>query len=163
MLAGPLLAKRAKEAGVVYALAYGDQPALSLRNGGLGRSLWFPRGLRGQRHQVSSRYPQSTPDTVWNYYGMTAEQAAAAGMNSQMFNSFLDGTKSAIEMAAISNATGLKAPADGLAFPPCGADELPKHMIPRAAGGVLEKIGLVEVGLQPQPRRLARRARLRRR
>jgi predicted homoserine dehydrogenase-like protein len=99
----------------------------------------------GKGTKYLPEYPQSTPDTVWNYYGMTVEQAAAAGMNSQMFNSFLDGTKSAIEMAAISNATGLKAPSLGLAFPPCGADELPKHLIPKAAGGVLEESGLVEV------------------
>jgi predicted homoserine dehydrogenase-like protein len=66
-------------------------------------------------------------------------------MNAQMFNSFLDGTKSAIEMAAISNATGLKAPKDGLAFPPCGADDLARMLVPRAAGGVLEEPGVVEV------------------
>jgi predicted homoserine dehydrogenase-like protein len=62
-------------------------------------------------------YHASTPDTVWNHYGMTAEGAAAAGMNCQMFNCFLDGTKSDIEMAAISNGTGLKPPPDGLLFP----------------------------------------------
>jgi predicted homoserine dehydrogenase-like protein len=136
VLAGPLLAQRAREAGVVYALAYGDQPALVCEMVDWAEACGF---------RVVSAGKGTTPDTVWNYYGMTAEQAAAAGMNSQMFNSFLDGTKSAIEMAAISNATGLKAPRDGLAFPPCGADELPKHLIPRAAGGVLEESGIVEV------------------
>ena len=45
-------------------------------------------------------------------------------MNPQMFNSFLDGTKSGIEMAAVANATGLDATADGLGFPPCGTHEL---------------------------------------
>ena len=45
-------------------------------------------------------------------------------MNSQMFNSFLDGTKSAIEMAAVANACGLAVPAEGLAFPPFGAEDL---------------------------------------
>ena len=44
-------------------------------------------------------------------------------MNPQMFNSFLDGTKSGIEMAAIANATGLAPPEDGLAFPPAGASD----------------------------------------
>jgi predicted homoserine dehydrogenase-like protein len=66
-------------------------------------------------------------------------------MNPQMFNSFLDGTKSAIEMAAIANATGLDVPAKGLAFPACGVDDLPHVMRPHEAGGVLEKSGLVEV------------------
>ena len=51
-------------------------------------------------------------------------------MNSQMFNSFLDGTKSAIEMAAVANACGLDVPHDGLGFPPCGADDLASVLRP---------------------------------
>jgi predicted homoserine dehydrogenase-like protein len=62
-----------------------------------------------------------------------------------MFNSFLDGTKSAIEMAAIANACGLDVPSSGLAFPPCGVDDLPHVLRPRAAGGSLEKAGIAEV------------------
>jgi predicted homoserine dehydrogenase-like protein len=86
-----------------------------------------------------------TPDGVWGHYGLTAGEAQSAGMNPQMFNSFLDGTKSAIEMAAIANATGLDVPTGGLLFPPCGVDDLPHVMRPREAGGVLEKSGVVEV------------------
>jgi predicted homoserine dehydrogenase-like protein len=66
-------------------------------------------------------------------------------MNPQMFNSFLDGTKSAIEMAAIANACGLAAPADGLLFPPCGVDDLAHVLRPRAVGGQLDGAGMVEV------------------
>src|SRR5437870_12690970 len=87
-------------------------------------------------------YHDVTPDDVWQHYGLTAGEAQSAGMNPQMFNSFLDGTKSAIEMAAIANATGLDVPADGLSFPPCGVDDLPHVLRPREHGGVLEKSGL---------------------
>src|SRR4029077_5277733 len=52
---------------------------------------------------------------------------------------------SAIEMAAIANATGLDVPADGLLFPPCGVDDLPRVMRQRDSGGVLAKSGVVEV------------------
>jgi predicted homoserine dehydrogenase-like protein len=145
VLAGPLLAACAKKAGVVYALAYGDQPALVCEMVDWAEACGFRVVSAGKGTKYLPDYVRSTPDTVWNHYGLTAEQAAAAGMNSQMFNSFLDGTKSAIEMAAISNATGLMAPRDGLVFPPCGAEELPQILIPRAAGGVLEESGLVEV------------------
>ena len=145
VLAGPLLAERARKAGVVYALAYGDQPALVCEMVDWAEACGFGVVAAGKGTKYLPRYAQSTPDTVWDHYGMTAAQAAAAGMNSQMFNSFLDGTKSAIEMASISNATGLNAPREGLAFPPCGADELPRLLIPRADGGVLEESGLVEV------------------
>jgi predicted homoserine dehydrogenase-like protein len=66
-------------------------------------------------------------------------------MNSQMFNSFLDGTKSAIETAAIANACGLDVPEDGLGFPPCGVDDLAHVLRPRDIGGCLEHDGMVEV------------------
>jgi predicted homoserine dehydrogenase-like protein len=70
---------------------------------------------------------------------------AAGDFNARMFNSFLDGTKSAIEMAAVANATGLAPAPDGLAFPPCGVDELPRVLRPRADGGALDHAGQVEV------------------
>ena len=145
VLAGPLLAERARQAGVVYALAYGDQPALVCEMVDWAEAAGFRVVAAGKGTKYLPAYERSTPDTVWQHYGLSAEEARAAGMNSQMFNSFLDGTKSAIEMAAISNATGLRAPRTGLAFPPCSADDLSRMLIPRAAGGVLEEAGLVEV------------------
>ena len=145
VLAGPLLAERARAAGVVYALAYGDQPALVCEMVDWAEACGFRVVCAGKGTKYLPHFVRSTPATVWEHYGLSAAQAAAAGMNSQMFNSFLDGTKSAIEMAAISNATGLRAPREGLAFPPCGADELAQALIPRAEGGVLEEAGLVEV------------------
>ena len=66
-------------------------------------------------------------------------------MNPQMFNSFLDGTKSAIEMAAVANACGLDVPDDGLDFPPCGVDELADVLRPRTFGGEMDGDGMVEV------------------
>ncbi|MGE0728930.1 MAG: NAD(P)H-dependent oxidoreductase [Acidimicrobiia bacterium] len=144
-LVGPLLAEAAAEAGVVYSLAYGDQPALVCEQVDWARACGFEVVAAGKGTKHHPTYHRSTPDTIWDHYGLTAEQAAAAGMNSQMFNSFLDGTKSAIEMCAIANATGLAAPADGLAFPPCGVDDLPHVLRPRADGGILAAKGQVEV------------------
>jgi len=145
VLAGPLLAERARKRGVVYAMAYGDQPALVCEMVDWAAAAGFRVVAAGKGTKYLPAFVRSTPDTVWEHYGIAPKEAAAAGMNSQMFNSFLDGTKSAIEMAAISNATGLKAPKDGLAFPPCGADDLARVLIPRAVGGMLEEPGLVEV------------------
>ncbi|MEZ5261762.1 MAG: hypothetical protein R2755_08295 [Acidimicrobiales bacterium] len=144
-LVGPLLAEAAAEAGVVYSLAYGDQPALVCEQVDWARACGFEVVAAGKGTKHHPTYHRSTPDTIWDHYGLTAEQAAAAGMNSQIFNSFLDGTKSAIEMCAIANATGLAAPADGLAFPPCGVDDLPHVLRPLADGGILAGKGQVEV------------------
>ncbi|MFN3564434.1 MAG: NAD(P)H-dependent oxidoreductase [Burkholderiaceae bacterium] len=143
-LAGPLLARRAREAGIVYSLAYGDQPALICELVDWARASGFEVVAAGKGTKYLPEYHASTPDTVWNHYGLAPEDARAGGLNARMFNSFLDGTKSAIEMAAVSNATGLTAP-DGLSFPPCGVDDLPRVLRPRADGGVLEHRGQVEV------------------
>ncbi|HZX85853.1 MAG TPA: Gfo/Idh/MocA family oxidoreductase, partial [Reyranella sp.] len=145
VLAGPLLAEEARKAGVVYSLAYGDQPALTAEMVDWARATGFRVVAAGKGTKYLPAYHDVTPDGVWQHYGLTAGEAQSAGMNPQMFNSFLDGTKSAIEMAAIANACALDVPADGLLFPPCGVDDLPHIMRPRSRGGVLERSGLVEV------------------
>jgi predicted homoserine dehydrogenase-like protein len=144
-LAGPLLAQRAREAGIVYSLAYGDQPALICEMIDWGRTAGFEVVAAGKGTKYLPEYHRSTPDTVWPHYGFTPEMVAAGDFNAQMFNSFLDGTKSAIEMAAVANATGLKPAPDGLAFPPCGVDDLPRVLRPRDEGGHLHHAGQVEV------------------
>ncbi|HVL59093.1 MAG TPA: SAF domain-containing protein [Burkholderiaceae bacterium] len=144
-LAGPLLARRAREAGIVYSLAYGDQPALICEMVDWARAAGFDVIAAGKGTKYLPEYHRSTPETVWGHYGISPEDARAGGMNPQMFNSFLDGTKSAIEMAAVANATGLQPATDGLQFPPCGADDLPRVLRPAAEGGVLSHRGQVEV------------------
>ncbi|UCH53790.1 MAG: Gfo/Idh/MocA family oxidoreductase [Pseudomonadota bacterium] len=144
-LAGPLLAQRARAAGIVYSLAYGDQPALICELVDWARACGFEVLAAGKGTKYLPEYHRSTPDTVWPYYGFTPEMVAAGDFNARMFNSFLDGTKSAIEMAALANATGLTPAPDGLAFPPCGVDDLPHVLRPQADGGQLHHRGQVEV------------------
>jgi predicted homoserine dehydrogenase-like protein len=144
-LAGAWLAQKARAAGVIYSMAYGDQPALIAEMVDWARSAGFTIAAAGKGTKYLPAYHTVTPDGVWQHYGLTAEEAKRAGMNSQMFNSFLDGTKSAIEMAAVANACELDVPHDGLVFPPCGADELASVLRPKALGGVLAGDGVVEV------------------
>ncbi|MFJ0741314.1 Gfo/Idh/MocA family oxidoreductase [Bordetella bronchiseptica] len=144
-LAGPLLARRAREAGIVYSLAYGDQPALICEMVDWARASGFEVVAAGKGTKYLPEFHTSTPDTVWPYYGFTDEMVAAGDFNAQMFNSFLDGTKSAIEMAAVSNATGLLPSPTGLHFPPCGVDDLARVLRPREEGGMLHHRGQVEV------------------
>jgi predicted homoserine dehydrogenase-like protein len=144
-LAGPLLARRAREAGIVYSLAYGDQPALICELVDWARAAGFEVVAAGKGTKYLPAYHDSTPDTVWGHYGFAPEQVAKGDFNTQMFNSFLDGTKSAIEMAAVANATGLTPAPEGLAFPPCGVDDLPRVLRPAVEGGQLHHRGQVEV------------------
>ena len=144
-LAGPLLARRAREAGVVYSLAYGDQPALICEMVDWCRTAGFEVVAAGKGTKYLPVYHESTPATVWPHYGFAPEDIAAGDFNAQMFNSFLDGTKSAIEMAAVANATGLTPAPHGLVFPPCGVDDLPRVLRPSVEGGCLHHVGQVEV------------------
>src|SRR5690242_13653413 len=145
VLAGPLLAEEARKAGVVYSLAYGDQPALTAEIVDWARATGFHVVAAGKGTKYLPAYHDVTPDDVWQHYGLTRNVAQSAGMNPQMFNSFLDGTRSAIEMAAIANACALDVPSHGLKFPACGVDDLPHVMRPQDKGGVLEISGVVEV------------------
>jgi len=145
VLAGPVLAEAHRKAGTVYSMASGDQPAQVCEIVDWARTCGLSVVCAGKGTRYQPEFHDVTPDDVWTHYGLSPEQAAAAGMNSQMFNSFLDGTKSAIEMAAIANATGLSAPVDGLKFPAIDFDNLQNTLIPSAAGGMLDGEGFVEV------------------
>jgi predicted homoserine dehydrogenase-like protein len=142
---GPLLARRAHDAGVIYSLAYGDQPAMICDLVDWARTCGFPVVAAGRGHKWLPHFAQSTPDTVWDNWGLTPEQAERGGLNPKMFNSFLDGSKPSIESTAVSNATGLAVPSDGLRYPSASIEDIPFVTRPIAEGGVLEKKGMVEV------------------
>ncbi|MBL6597869.1 MAG: Gfo/Idh/MocA family oxidoreductase [Alphaproteobacteria bacterium] len=142
---GPGLSRKAAEAGVIYSMAYGDQPALAGDLVDWARACGFSVVAAGRGHKWLPHYRQSTPDTVWDHWGLTAEQAERGRLNPKMFNAFLDGSKPAIESAAIANCCGLDAPAGGLLFPPGSIDDVPTLARPRSEGGVLDHKGMVEV------------------
>ena len=142
---GPLLARKAQAAGVVYSLAYGDQPAMICELVDWARTCGFPVVAAGRGHKWLPHFCESTPETVWGYYGLTPEQAQRGGLNPKMFNSFLDGSKPSIESTAVSNATGLAVPSNGLQYPPASVEDIPYVTRPVGEGGVLEKKGMVEV------------------
>ncbi len=139
------LALKAKDAGVIYSMAYGDQPALACDLVDWARTCGFKVVSAGRGHKWLPHYRQSTPDTVWDHWGLNAEQAQRGRLNPKMFNAFLDGSKPAIESAAIANGTGLDVPTNGLLFPPGSVDDIPTLMRPKDEGGVLERKGMVEV------------------
>lgn len=144
-LAGPLIAKRAEDAGLVYSMAWGDQPALIADHVDWARACGFKVMCAGKGTRYLPTYHQLTPDTVWDtlktYLGIKDPNQ----INLKMFNSFLDGTKSGIEMTAVCNATGLIPQDDGLAFPPATRFELSSVCKPKLQGGTLTRSGTTEV------------------
>ncbi len=153
---GPLLARKAAQAGVLYSLAYGDQPALICDLVDWARTCGFPVVAAGRGHKWLPHFCESTPETVWGYYGLSPEQAARGGLNPKMFNSFLDGSKPSIESTAVANATGLTVPSNGLLYPPASVEDIPFVTRPISEGGVLERKGMVEVisSLEPNGRKI---------
>jgi predicted homoserine dehydrogenase-like protein len=144
-LAGPLLARKAKAAGLVYSLAWGDQPALICEHVDWARACGFKVIAAGKGTRYEPHYHQSNPDNVWDILDKYLQIKDRGSINPKMFNSFVDGTKSGIEMTAVCNATGLVPQSDGLAFPPATRFELAEVCKPKSAGGTLEKEGVTEV------------------
>ena len=151
VLCGPLLAARARAKGLVYSMAYGDQPALICELVDWARSCGFEITAAGKGMNFEPRYRYSTPDTVWGFFGWSEETVAKGDFNPKMYNSFTDGTKAAIEMAAVANGTGLDCPDDGLAFPPAGLHDLARVFRPVADGGRLARSGLVDIAASQEP------------
>ena len=150
-MCGPLLAAKAKAKNLVYSMAYGDQPAIICELVDWARSCGFELTSAGKGMNFEPRYRYSTPDTVWGFFGWTEEEVAKGDFNPKMYNSFTDGTKAAIEMAAVANGTGLDCPDDGLAFPPTSLNDLAKVFRPAADGGRLPRSGLVDIAASQEP------------
>ena len=151
VLCGPILAEQARAKNVVYSMAYGDQPAIICELVDWVRACGFELTSAGKGMNFEPRYRYSTPDTVWGFFGWTAEEVAKGDFNPKMYNSFTDGTKAAIEMAAVANGTGLDCPDDGLAFPPAGLHDLARVFRPASDGGRMAKNGLVDIAASQEP------------
>jgi predicted homoserine dehydrogenase-like protein len=126
-------------------MAYGDQPGIICEMVDWARTIGLEVVCAGKGTRYQPEYRYSTPETVWKYFGFTEEQVVTGNYNAQMYNSFLDSTKSAIEMCALCNATGLIPQKGGLQFPPVGPEDLPNVLKPKTEGGILEHSGTVEI------------------
>ena len=145
VVAGPLLAREAEKEGVIYSLAWGDQPALVAEHVDWARTCGFDVVAAGKGTRYHPDYHALTPDTVWNVLQQYLKIADPESINIKMFNSFLDGSKSGIEMTAVCNATGLVPQSSGLGFPPCSRFELADTCKPALDGGSLSRYGTTEV------------------
>lgn len=140
---GPILRHLAEGAGVVYSLAAGDEPAAIVELYRFADSLGFEVVTAGKgKNNPLNIY--STPDTE-------ADRAAQRKMNPRMLCEFVDGSKTAIEMAAVSNATGLVPDKRGMHGARSTVADLNTVFIPRAEGGVLEKRGVVDFAIGVHP------------
>ena len=139
VVVGHLLKERADAAGVMYSLAYGDEPALAVELCDWARSLGFRVIAAGKGTRFIPEFRKANPDDVPRLYGFSGKD-----YNAQVFCSFLDGTKHAIEMAALANATGLSVDVRGMHFAALDLREIPDVLCHTRHGGILETEGVVE-------------------
>ena len=144
-LAGPALAKRAEAAGLVYSLAYGDQPALIWELVDWARTSGFDVVCAGKGAKYLEHYHEMNPDNVWENWEFSQELTDSGQLNPYMHTSFRDGTKAAIEMAAVANAAELRPSDNGLTFTPGDLEEIATVCRPESVGGVLAHEGTVDV------------------
>ena len=151
VMVGPILGRKAREKGLVFSMAYGDQPAFMCELVNWAQCSGFEVVSAGKGMNFQPEYRYSTPDTVWGYFGWSEEFVAKGDFNAKMYNSFTDGTKAAIEMSAVANATGLDVPDNGLAFYPTGLQDLAQVFKPVSDGGRLPKSGLIDIAASQEP------------
>jgi predicted homoserine dehydrogenase-like protein len=140
---GPILRKMASNAGIVYSLAAGDEPAAIIELYRFAKAIGFDIIAAGKgKNNPLNIY--STPETE-------QKKADARNMSSRMLCEFVDGSKTAIEMAAVSNATGLVPDIRGMHCAKATVPELNKVFIPKTEGGILEKTGIVDFAIGVHP------------
>ncbi|MGE5557615.1 MAG: NAD(P)H-dependent oxidoreductase [Bacillota bacterium] len=136
---GPILRQLAENAGVVYSLTAGDEPGSIIELYRFARALGFKVVAAGKgKNNPLDIY--ATPDR-WE------EKARARHMSAKMLVEFVDGSKTMIEMAAVSNATGLAPDIRGMHGPHCNIKDLTRIFCLKSQGGILEKEGVVDYGI----------------
>lgn len=141
---GPFLAEMAERTGVVYSLAYGDQPALIAELYDWATSVGLDVVAAGKGNPYREAYRTGTPDDVFERYGFGETFVEEHNLNPRMYNSFLDGTKVAVEMCSVANATGLVPDVQGMHLPTCEIPEIPNTLRPEDSGGLLSQTGVVD-------------------
>lgn len=140
---GPILKKLADNAGVVYSLAAGDEPSAIIELYRFANALGF--------EIVSAGKGKNNPLDIYATPDDLKAKADERNMSARMLCEFVDGSKTAIEMAAVSNATGLVPDIRGMHGAKSGIEQLNKVFIPEADGGVLSKTGVVDFAIGVSP------------
>ncbi|GAQ24508.1 hypothetical protein TSYNTROOL_20400 [Tepidanaerobacter syntrophicus] len=133
---GPLLKKMADSAGVVYTVSAGDEPGAVKELYDFADAMGFKILVAG-KGKNNPLDIEANPDTV-------REKAQASNMNPKMLASFVDGTKTMVEMTCVSNATGFVPTKRGMIGPESTVKELPKLLSLKEQGGILDRYQVVE-------------------
>lgn len=137
---GSYLKKLGDKNGVVYTGSAGDEPGAVMDLYSFAKAMGMDVKVMGKGKNNKLDY-DCNPDTV-------LEEATRRKMSPRMLCAFKDGTKTMVEMTAMSNATGLVPDVIGghgpLASPAERCKELNEIFKLKEDGGILNKHGVVE-------------------
>jgi len=138
---GPILRRLCEQAGIVYSLTAGDEPGSLIEIWRFAKALGF--------EVVAAGKGKNNPLDIYAHPGIKewADKAAAREMSPRMLIEFVDGSKTMIEMAAVSNATGLTADVRGMHGPHCDIKDLTRIFSLKEQGGILNRSGVVDYGI----------------
>lgn len=138
---GPILRKLCEQAGIVYSLTAGDEPGSIVEVYRFAKALGFK--------VVAAGKGKNNPLDIYANPGMKEwqDKAAARNMNARMLLEFVDGSKTMIEMTAVSNATGLVPDCRGMHGPHCNVEDLKTVFSLKSQGGILDREGVVDFGI----------------
>lgn len=138
---GSVLNWYAKKKGVLYALAAGDEPSACKELYDFADALGFTIVAAGKgKNNPLDRHAKPT-DEKW------IEEAVNRGLSPNMLIEFVDGSKTMVEMAAVSNATGLVPDVRGMHGPLTHREILNKTFTLKEHGGIFNKTGVVDYGI----------------
>lgn len=138
---GPILHWYARQKGALYALAAGDEPAACKELYDLAVSMGFTIVAAGKGKNNPLDQHASPADPA------IQKEAARRGLSPNMLVEFVDGSKTMIEMAAVSNATSLVPDVRGMHGPTTDRDHLHQTFALKEDGGILSRMGVVDYGI----------------
>jgi len=133
---GLYLNRLAESTGCIYTVAAGDEPGVLKGLYDFASSLGFEVVCLGKGKNNPIDYA-ATPESC-------RAEAEARGMSPKMLASFVDGSKTMVEMAAVSNATGLVPDVPGMHGPRVDLPDLTRVFVPVEDGGILSQKGCVD-------------------
>ncbi|MFC6954216.1 SAF domain-containing protein [Halorubellus litoreus] len=140
---GPLLARFAEYRGVTYSMAYGDEPAQVVEMVDWARTQGLDIVAAGQGTELTFK-PHATHEDSLQRYDLPESFIENSEPDARMYNTFLDGTKVAVELCAAANALGLPIDDDGVHMPETDKDGMLETLRPVEDGGVLERSGVID-------------------
>lgn len=140
---GPLLARFADHRGVTYSMAYGDEPAQVVELCDWARAQGLDIVAAGQGTELTFK-PHATQEDSLQRYDLPESFIENSKPDARMYNTFLDGTKVAVELCAAANALGYSTDTDGIHMPETDKDGLLETLRPAEDGGILDRTGVID-------------------